>query len=26
MVATTTSWLARGRPLQFIVMWENSRW
>ena len=25
MVWTTTSWLVRGRPRQFIVMWENSR-
>jgi hypothetical protein len=22
---TTTSWLVRGRPRQFIVMWENNR-
>ena len=25
MVLTMTSWLVRGRPRQFIVMWENSR-
>ena len=25
MVLTTTSWLVRGRPRQFIEMWENSR-
>src|SRR5208337_3670799 len=22
---TTTSWLTKGRPLQFILMWLNSR-
>jgi hypothetical protein len=21
-----TSWLVRGLPRQFMVMWENSRW
>ena len=25
MLFTTTSWLVRGRPRQFMVMWENSR-
>ena len=25
MVLTMTSWLASGRPRQFMVMWENSR-
>jgi hypothetical protein len=25
MVWTTTSWLVRGRPRQFMVMWLNSR-
>ena len=25
MVLTMTSWLVRGRPRQFMVMWENSR-
>ena len=25
MVCTMTSWLVRGRPRQFIEMWENSR-
>jgi hypothetical protein len=25
MASTTTWWLCRGRPRQFIVMWENSR-
>jgi hypothetical protein len=25
MEATMTSWLASGRPRQFMVMWENSR-
>ena len=25
MVLTTTSWLVRGLPRQFIEMWENSR-
>jgi len=25
MDSTMTSWLVRGRPRQFIEMWENSR-
>jgi hypothetical protein len=25
MAATMTSWLVRGLPRQFMVMWENSR-
>jgi hypothetical protein len=25
MVFTTTSWLVKGLPRQFIVMWENNR-
>ncbi len=25
IVWTTTSWLVRGRPRQFMVMWLNSR-
>jgi len=25
MVCTMTSWLVRGWPRYFIVMWENSR-
>ena len=25
MLFTTTWWLVRGLPRQFIVMWENSR-
>jgi hypothetical protein len=25
MLLTTTSWLVRGLPRQFMVMWENSR-
>jgi hypothetical protein len=26
MVLTTTAWLVNGRPRQFIVICENSRW
>jgi hypothetical protein len=25
MVCTITSWLVKGRPRQFMEMWENSR-
>jgi len=25
MVSTTTSWVSRGRPRQFRVIWENNR-
>jgi hypothetical protein len=25
MVSTITSWLVRGRPRQFVEMWEKSR-
>src|SRR4051812_22411317 len=25
MLATMTSWLVRGRPRQFMEMWENNR-
>jgi len=25
MLFTMTSWLVKGRPRQFMVMWENSR-